>query len=140
MRINAYVPPEKCVPHGNWSCTCCKRMHGYPIEFLVTSLGVQNMYKPDGNQAKIVTALRASGCSVEIISSPVGRAGIPDLLVGRKGVNYLLEIKMPNKIGTLSSKQNLSDSQVRWHLAWKGRTVRIVTTTEEAFEAVGVGK
>lgn len=139
MPVQAYVPPEKC-PHGAFSCGNCKRKLGYPIELLVTMLGLQDMYKPDANQAEIVTVLRAAGCTVEIISSPVGRAGIPDLLVGRKGVNYLLEVKKVGKTGVPATDEDLSDAQLRWHLAWKGLTVRIVTTPEEALEAVGAVK
>jgi len=45
----------------------------------------------DVNQAAIVRALRESGASVAVLSS-VGR-GLPDLLVGFQGVNFLLEVK-----------------------------------------------
>jgi hypothetical protein len=100
-------------------------------------LGLQDMYKPDANQAEIVKSLRTVGCSVEIITSPIGRAGIPDLLVGFKGINYLLEIKVPGAKGTSSDKEDLSEAQLRWHLAWKGAIVRIVTTPQEALLVVG---
>lgn len=136
VKVQAYVPAENC-PHGVLTCGMCKRLVGYPREVLVNMLGLQDVYKPDANQAEIVTVLRASGCSVEIVSSPIGRAGIPDLLVGRKGVNYLLEVKKVGRMGTPATDEDLSDAQLRWHLAWRGLTVRIVTTPEEALEAVG---
>lgn len=52
----------------------------------------------------------------------VGR-GIPDLLVGFEGKNYLVEIK--------NGKQKLNSTQVDWHANWKGQ-VAIITNTNEA--------
>jgi hypothetical protein len=135
-KVQAYVPAGNC-PHGLLTCGMCKRLVGYSREVLVNMLGLQDVYKPDANQAEIVKALRAVGCSVEIITSPIGRAGIPDLLVGFKGVNYLIEIKVPGTKGTPPDKEDLSEAQLRWHMAWKGAIVRIVTTTEEALLVVG---
>jgi len=83
----------------------------------------------DANQPEIVRVLRAAGCSVEVLS-PVARGGLPDLLVGRAGVSYLLEVKAP--------KGKLNERQERWALAWRGRPVAIVRTPEDALGAVGL--
>lgn len=87
--------------------------------------------KSDANTPAIVAALRDAGCSVAyILSRPgSGQGGLPDLLVGRGGVTYLLEVKAP-KVG------KLSDDQRRWHREWRGRFVDVVTTIEEALIAV----
>jgi Holliday junction resolvase len=87
------------------------------------------MYQADGNQADIRKVLIAAGCSVELIEGANGRAGVPDMLVGRDGRNYVLEVKRP-KVGKLSVKQEA------WHRCWRGR-VDVVRTPEEALRAVG---
>lgn len=86
--------------------------------------------KIDANQNEIVDALRKVGCSVQILSS-VGK-GCPDILVGRDGRNYLLEIKDGNKP---RSAQKLTPDQVEWHDKWNG-SVFTVNSVELALEAV----
>lgn len=81
----------------------------------------------DANQPEIVAALRAAGCSVCCIHT-VGY-GCPDLLVGRSGQNYLLEVK--------SARGVLSPYEVSWHASWRGQVV-IVRSVEEAFAACGI--
>ena len=48
--------------------------------------------RTDHNQAEIVKALRAIGCSVQDLSQ-TGR-GCPDVLIGYKGRNYLAEVQV----------------------------------------------
>lgn len=81
--------------------------------------------KIDANQAEIVAALRAVGCSVQTLAA-VG-AGVPDLLVGVSGVNLLMEVK------TASGK--LTKDQIPWHEQWRGQ-VAIVRTVDEALALV----
>lgn len=88
--------------------------------------------KIDANQNEIVEALRKSGCTVQILSS-VGK-GCPDILVGRGGDNYLLEIKDGNKP---KSSQKLTPDQIDWHSKWNG-SVYVVNSIELAFTAVGL--
>ncbi|GAG20217.1 unnamed protein product, partial [marine sediment metagenome] len=57
----------------------------------------------------------------------IGR-GCPDILVGRGGYNYLLEIK--------SEKGALTPAEAEWHGLWRGQ-VAIVRTIDEALDAVG---
>lgn len=86
----------------------------------------------DANQPEIVAALRAVGASVEHLHS-VG-AGCPDILVGHKGTNWLIEIKDGSKV---PSKQKLNTRQVDWHKLWNGQ-VSIARTAEEALQIIGV--
>lgn len=81
--------------------------------------------KRDANESKIVSALEAVGCSVTRLS----QKGVPDLLVGRQGVNYLLEVK--------EAKGTLTPDQRDFAAMWNGRAT-IVRTVEEALEAVGL--
>lgn len=80
--------------------------------------------RTDGNQKAIVHALRAAGRTVEVLSD-VGR-GVPDLLVSFRGVNYLLEVKIPGA--------KLTPDEDKWHDGWDG-PVSVVTTEQEAVNA-----
>jgi hypothetical protein len=88
--------------------------------------------KVDRNQSEIVAALRDAGASVQPLHT-VGQ-GVPDLLVGHRGVNYLLEVKD----GLLPpSERRLSDAQEKWHPAWRG-AASVVTSIDDALRAIGV--
>ena len=86
--------------------------------------------KVDSNQPEIVSALRKSGISVEILSA-VGQ-GVPDLLCGISGKNALLEVKdgMAPK-----SQRKLTPDQLRWHSEWRG-AVHVVESIEQALAAM----
>lgn len=84
--------------------------------------------KVDTTQAAIVAALRRVGCSVQPLHQ-VGQ-GVPDLVVGRAGINYLIEAKTPGG--------KLTPDERRWHELWGGQ-VAIAATIEEALAAVGIG-
>lgn len=86
--------------------------------------------RADANQEGIVKALRAIGCTVTVASQVGG--GFPDLVVGRHGLNYLLEVKDGDKP---KSKQNLSKVQQEFHANWRGHIIT-VTTIDEAIRAV----
>lgn len=91
--------------------------------------------KSDANQPAIVAALRKAGCTVQSLHA-VGD-GCPDLLVGRDGVNYCIEVKNKKGRGV-----RLTPVQKRWHEGfgehppWAGQ-VAIVTTVDEALRVVG---
>jgi hypothetical protein len=57
-----------------------------------------------------------------------------DLIVGRAGRNFLLEVKNPEQV---PSKQILTELEEVFHRNWRGQ-VAIVTTVEEALAAVGL--
>jgi len=80
-------------------------------------------HRADENQQEIVKALRELGVSVLVLSQVGG--GCPDLLIGWRKKNYLLEIKTENG--------KLRKSQVEFFDTWKGR-VFIVRSVNEALE------
>jgi hypothetical protein len=80
----------------------------------------------DDNQLLIVQTLRQYGASVQPLHT-VGK-GCPDLLVGWRGRNFLLEVKDGLKI---PSKRRLTPDQSAWHELWVGQ-VAVVTNCAEA--------
>ena len=82
--------------------------------------------KIDDNQPEIVAALRKAGWSVQSIAS-MG-CGVPDLLIGRGGLNLLLEVKDGKKP---KSKRMLTEDKRDWHESWNGN-VRIVECLERS--------
>lgn len=80
----------------------------------------------DSNQAEIVAALRAVGASVQTLAN-VGN-GCPDLLVGFRGVNRLLEVKRPGG--------KLTEPELAWGVAWRGRA-EIVESVDDALREIG---
>lgn len=87
--------------------------------------------KVDVTQAEIVGALKAAGATVQHLHA-VGQ-GCPDLLVGFRRQNWLIEVK-PH-IGSPSSRK-LRPNQAEWHAGWKG-TVATVETPEAALAVIG---
>jgi Holliday junction resolvase len=86
--------------------------------------------KVDRIQNEVVEALRRAGVSVQPLHT-VGK-GCPDLLVGIRGVNLVLEVKD----GELPpSRRTLTPEQVRWHADWRGQ-VAVVESIEAALDAV----
>lgn len=86
--------------------------------------------KIDANQNEIVKALRQIGCSVQSLAS-VGK-GVPDLLVGFRGVNFLIEIKDGSKP---KSAQKLTPDQIEWHDKWQGK-VFVINSVEQAIDLI----
>ena len=87
--------------------------------------------KVDTNQSQIVKVLRAVGASVAT-THQVGK-GFPDIVVGYKGRNHLLEIKDGDKP---PSQRKLTADEQEWHDKWRG-TVKIVNNETEALTAIG---
>jgi hypothetical protein len=83
--------------------------------------------RTDANQTAIVAALRAAGASVQHLHA-VGE-GCPDLLVGLRGKNYLVEIKDGAKS---PSQRGLTPDQQAWHLLWRGDPVTVLHSVEQA--------
>ncbi len=76
----------------------------------------------DNCQVQVVKALRDLGATVQHLHA-VGK-GCPDIVVGFKGKNLLLEIKD-------GDKKVLTPDQVNWHKLWKGQ-VNVVTSVDDA--------
>lgn len=87
--------------------------------------------KTDANQADIVAGLRTIGASVQILAA-VGK-GCPDLAIGYRGVNYLVEIKDGSKA---PSETKLTPDQLRWHGDWRGQS-GIAYTLDDALVLIG---
>lgn len=89
----------------------------------------------DAGEPAIIAALKSVGATVAQIDAP----DQPDLLVGFRGVNHLLEIKEPigPKGGTSKNGQQLSEGQLKWHQTWKGQ-VTVVRSAVEALQAIGL--
>ena len=86
--------------------------------------------KIDANQKQIVEALRKAGCSVQSLAT-VGK-GYPDLIVGRHGRNFLIEVKDGAKV---PSARKLTNDEKRWHDNWQGH-VAVVEDVNEALKLV----
>lgn len=89
--------------------------------------------KIDANQPEIVEALRAVGASVQPLHTVGG--GVPDLLVGWRGANLLMEVKDGSKP---PSARELTPPQQKWHQTWRGQRI-VVTSKAEALAALGIG-
>lgn len=85
----------------------------------------------DSNQVEIVKALRKIGCTVTPTHT-VGD-GFPDLVVGRNGINHLMELKDGTKP---PSKRELTPDERKFHIEWRG-TVHVVYSVEDALRVVG---
>jgi len=83
--------------------------------------------KVDANQEQIVSALRAAGAYVWIISLPV------DLLVGYKGHTFLVEIKR-------TAKSRFTPLQTDFFKNWCGGTLARIDTPDAALRMIGVLK
>lgn len=84
----------------------------------------------DDNQGKIVAAMRERGAYVRIISQG---DGIPDLLVGYKGVSILMEVKDGDKP---PSARKLTPAEEKFFLEWQGGMLVIVESVEDALEVL----
>lgn len=85
----------------------------------------------DANQPEIVEALRAVGASVQHIHE-IGQ-GCPDILIGFRGINFVVEIKDGNRP---PSRRKLTPDEQRWHDEWRGQKA-IIKSVDEALELIG---
>jgi hypothetical protein len=82
--------------------------------------------KRDMNEKRIVEALRmVPGVTVVHLNAP----GLPDLLVGRNGVNYLMEIKTP--------RGKLTEPEQDFFERWNGQCA-VVRSVDDAQLVIGV--
>ena len=82
--------------------------------------------KLDRNHRDIVEALELLGATVQSLA-PMG-SGVPDLLVGHRNLNLLLEVKD----GSLPpSRRRLTDDEAEWQFLWRGQKA-VVYSPEEA--------
>lgn len=82
--------------------------------------------KIDANQPSIVKFFRGLGYSVAITSG--AGDGFPDLVIGKGGQNWLIEIKDGDKP---KSQQKLTEKQVKFHGEWRGQ-ISVINSVEAA--------
>jgi Holliday junction resolvase len=87
----------------------------------------------DDNEREIIEGLKRIGCTVQPLGAD--KNGLPDLLVGLAGRNYLIEVKDGKKP---PSATKLTPKQVEWHREWGGQ-VSIAKNVDEALEIVTRG-
>lgn len=86
--------------------------------------------KADSNQREIVAALRELGCSVVVLAG-MG-LGVPDLLIGWRGANYLVEVKnLAGRGDRFTAAEHLFMD------TWRGNSY-VVHSIDEALELFGV--
>lgn len=89
--------------------------------------------KRDANELEIVKALLKLGCTVM-------RADQVDLIVGYKGINYLMEVKNPKnkpKKATSLTKYYIAPHQQSLQDTWQGQ-IAVIETLEQALEVIGI--
>lgn len=84
--------------------------------------------KVDANQEQIVSALRACGATVRIVTQG---DGLPDLLVGYRGYTILMEVKDGRKP---PSARKLTEEEQKFFDNWTGGMLAIVNSVDEALE------
>lgn len=82
----------------------------------------------DANQTAIVEALRAAGATVRIVTQG---NGLPDLLVGFRGVTLLLELKDGSKP---PSARKLTKAEEKFFMEWRGGLIAVVNNVDEALD------
>jgi Holliday junction resolvase len=80
----------------------------------------------DNTQTEIVKALRDNGRDVIVVN------GVFDLVVGHKGMTFILDCK------TKETRHKLTPSQEKWLKEWTGGPICIVYTPQEALEATQI--
>jgi len=86
--------------------------------------------RTDKNQGEVVKTFRALGCSVQHLHT-VGK-GCPDILIGYRGINLLVEIKDGSLI---PSAKKLTLDEQGWHERWLGQ-VCIVDSSDSAIDLI----
>ena len=74
--------------------------------------------RTDDNHTQVVTELRKYLPEATIRDLSGAGGGIPDILLGWEGGNYLFEIKHPEKP---ASRRSLTPAQVKFHTSWQGQ-------------------
>lgn len=82
----------------------------------------------DANQEQIVSALRACGAYVRIVTQG---DGLPDLLVGYRGYTLLLEVKDGRKP---PSARKLTEAEEKFFMEWTGGLLAKVESVDEALD------
>jgi hypothetical protein len=90
--------------------------------------------KSDANQPELVKQIRMLPQTTVFVTSTVG-GGFPDIIVGHRGKNYLMEIKRSDGY---PSDRKLTDDELSFFESWKGQ-VDVVSTIEEVVQVLNRG-
>ena len=91
--------------------------------------------RSDCNQKSIVAGLRQVGATVYVTAQIGG--GFPDLVVGFRGRNFLLEVKVRiNKKSGASRLSPITGAQKSFASTWRGQYC-LVSNSEEALRYIG---
>lgn len=82
----------------------------------------------DANAEQIVSALRACGATVRVVTQG---DGLPDLLVGYRGHTLLLEVKDGRKP---PSARKLTEAEEKFFMDWRGGLLAVVNSVDEALD------
>jgi len=82
--------------------------------------------RTDRNHSEIINAIRKIP-NISVFSTHEVGKGFPDIVVGYKGINYLIEIKDGNKP---PSARKLTPDEVKFHSNWRGQ-IKIVNNLDE---------
>ncbi len=85
-------------------------------------MSMRRAAKVDGNQPEIVAFVRANGWSAQSLAM-VGK-GCPDVLIGKRWLHAILEIKLPG--------EGLNDQQKDWHGRWNGEVHMVESVSDAA--------
>jgi len=86
----------------------------------------------DDNQKELVKQIRRLGITVVHLHT-IGK-GCPDLLLGFRNKNFLIELKDSKKT---TSKKKLTDDEVEFFKTWRGQVSKC-ETLEEIIQVVGL--
>jgi len=87
--------------------------------------------RTDSNHAEIIKALRKIPNLSVFSTHEVGK-GFPDIVIGYKGINYLIEIKDGNKP---PSARKLTPDEVKFHHEWHGQ-IKVIKNIDELLEII----
>ena len=79
---------------------------------------------------EIVATLRGLGASVAYLDP--GNGGIPDLCVGYRHANYLVEVKGAASVRKYPATQGRSPVQMDWQRKWVGHKPIVLKSMDEA--------
>jgi hypothetical protein len=75
--------------------------------------------RTDANHKEIIDAIRKIPALSVFSTHTIGK-GFPDIVIGYKGINYLVEIKDGAKT---KSQKKLTDDEIRFHQSWFGQII-----------------
>jgi hypothetical protein len=73
--------------------------------------------RTDANHKEIIDKLRQFP-ALSVFSTHMVGKGFPDIVIGYKGMNYLVEIKDGAKS---KSRKKLTDDEIKFHVGWFGQ-------------------